>query len=89
MALSLLLGIIGMCIHMMALTYLTALSLSTVTHIKITWTMIMLNGIAILYTMMGGMKAVIWTDVLQVHNIVLKMSEKSKLSKMSKMFQNV
>jgi Na+/proline symporter len=25
----------------------------------------MLNSIAILYTMMGGMKAVIWTDVLQ------------------------
>ena len=25
----------------------------------------MLNSIAVLYTMMGGMKAVIWTDVVQ------------------------
>ena len=40
----------------MALCYLTALSLSTVTNISLSWTMLMLNSIAILYTMMGGMK---------------------------------
>ena len=63
--LSLFLGVIGMTFHMMALSYLTALSLSTVTHMSVPMSLIMLSTIASLYTMMGGMKAVIWTDVLQ------------------------
>lgn len=49
--------------HMVSLTYLTALSLSTVTGITVTTSLIMLSGIAIIYTMLGGMKAVIWTRV--------------------------
>jgi len=53
---------------MMSLSYLTALSLSTVTKISVTPCLIMLSSVAILYTMMGGMKAVIWTDVLQDWN---------------------
>ena len=62
---SLFLGIMGMTFHMMALSYITALSLSTITHMTVPSSLIMLSTIAILYTMMGGMKAVIWTDVLQ------------------------
>ena len=57
-----------MIFHMMSLSYLTALSLSTVTKISVTPCLIMLSSVAILYTMMGGMKAVIWTDVLQDWN---------------------
>jgi len=68
MRISLFMGIITMTFHMMALSYLTALSLSTVTRISVTSCLIMLSSIAILYTMLGGMKAVIWTDVLQDWN---------------------
>jgi len=74
MTITLIMGVVGMCIHMMALCYLAALSLSTVTNISLSWTMLMLNSIAILYTMMGGMKAVIWTDVLQSGVLVFSLS---------------
>ena len=42
-----------------------ALSLSTITGIGVVASLFMLNTIAIIYTMLGGMKAVVMTDVLQ------------------------
>ena len=46
--------------------YLPALALSTVVGIDIYLAIIVMGILAILYTYMGGMEAVIWTDVVQV-----------------------
>ena len=51
--------------HLMALSYLTALTFSTVINIPDWASLLVLNTVAIVYTMCGGMKAVIWTDCLQ------------------------
>ncbi|WP_227009056.1 sodium:solute symporter family transporter [Christiangramia fulva] len=46
--------------------YLPALALSTVVGIDIYMAIIIMGVLAILYTVMGGIEAVIWTDVIQV-----------------------
>ena len=46
-------GLLGLLFHMMGLSYLTALSLSTITNIGVLPSLVMLNSIAILYTMLG------------------------------------
>lgn len=46
--------------------YLPALAISTVTGIDIYMAIILMGLLAILYTVMGGIEAVIWTDVIQV-----------------------
>ena len=45
--------------------YLAGLLLHTLTVWPIEWIIILLGLITIIYTMVGGMEAVIWTDVLQ------------------------
>lgn len=49
---------------------LPALALSAVTGIGLTTTVLVMGGVTTLYTFLGGMKAVIWTDVLQVFVMV-------------------
>ncbi len=46
--------------------YLPALALSTVTNLNIYVSILMMGVLATFYTVMGGIEAVIWTDVLQV-----------------------
>ncbi|MFC3419029.1 sodium:solute symporter [Salinicoccus hispanicus] len=46
--------------------YAPALVLSVVTGMDITWTIIIMAVIAISYTVLGGISAVIWTDVIQM-----------------------
>jgi solute:Na+ symporter, SSS family len=46
--------------------YATALVISVVTQAPITWTIIILGAAMIIYTMRGGVSAVIWTDVVQL-----------------------
>lgn len=46
--------------------YLPALALSTVIGIDIYLAIILMGILAIIYTVLGGIEAVIWTDVLQV-----------------------
>jgi len=46
--------------------YLPALALSTVVGIDIYVAIIIMGVLAIIYTVMGGIEAVIWTDVIQV-----------------------
>ena len=46
--------------------YLPALALSTVTGINVYSCILMMGALATLYTVLGGIEAVIWTDVLQV-----------------------
>ena len=44
----------------------TALVISIVTQVPITWVVIVLGTAMIVYTMRGGVAAVIWTDVVQM-----------------------
>ena len=44
----------------------TALVIAIVTHVPVTWVVIVLGAAMIVYTMRGGVSAVIWTDVVQM-----------------------
>ena len=46
--------------------FTTALVISIVTQVPVTWVVIVLGAAMILYTMRGGVSAVIWTDVVQM-----------------------
>jgi solute:Na+ symporter, SSS family len=46
--------------------FTTALVISIVTQVPVTWVVIVLGVAMIVYTMRGGVSAVIWTDVVQV-----------------------
>ncbi|GGD58456.1 sodium:solute symporter [Lacimicrobium alkaliphilum] len=48
-----------------AILYGTSLVLSFITGVPVTWAIIIVTLIALIYTMMGGITAVIWTDVIQ------------------------
>lgn len=63
--LTLVYGMGALLFHLMALSYLTALAFSTVIDIPDWGSLLVLNTVAIVYTMCGGMKAVIWTDCMQ------------------------
>jgi SSS family solute:Na+ symporter len=52
--------------RMSTVLYLPALALSAVTGLNVTWSILLMGVVTIVYTLLGGMKAVIWTDVLQV-----------------------
>jgi solute:Na+ symporter, SSS family len=52
--------------RMSVILFLPALAIATITGISVVWSVIMMGGFTIIYTAMGGMKAVIWTDVVQV-----------------------
>lgn len=62
----------GMCIlmhlggRMSVILFLPSLAISTVTGIDVVWSVLMMGTVTIAYTALGGMKAVIWTDVAQV-----------------------
>ena len=58
-------GLGALFFHLMALSFLTALAFSTVISVPVWINLLLLNTIATIYTMCGGMKAVIWTDCLQ------------------------
>lgn len=53
-------------VRMGIVVYLPALALSTVVGMDIYLAIIVMGILAILYTYLGGMEAVIWTDVVQV-----------------------
>ena len=46
--------------------FATALVISVVTHVPVTWAVIVLGTAMIIYTVRGGASAVIWTDVVQL-----------------------
>lgn len=52
--------------RMSVILYLPSLAISTVTGLNVVWSILMMGGVTIAYTALGGMKAVIWTDVAQV-----------------------
>ena len=53
-------------VRMGVVVYLPALALSTVVGMDIYLAIVVMGILAILYTYLGGMEAVIWTDVVQV-----------------------
>jgi len=52
--------------RMSIVLFLPALALAAVTGISVTWSIMLMGVVTIAYTLLGGMKAVIWTDVIQV-----------------------
>jgi SSS family transporter len=46
--------------------FTTALVISVVTQVPVTWVVLVLGAAMIVYTMRGGVSAVIWTDVVQM-----------------------
>lgn len=52
--------------RMSVILFLPALAIATITGISVTWSVVLMGGFTIIYTAMGGMKAVIWTDFVQV-----------------------
>src|SRR6188472_3875648 len=46
--------------------FTTALVISIVTQVPVTWVVVVLGAAMIVYTMRGGVSAVIWTDVVQM-----------------------
>ncbi|MNM65158.1 Sodium/glucose cotransporter [compost metagenome] len=52
--------------RMSVVLFLPALAIATITGINVVWSIMMMGVFTILYTAMGGMKAVIWTDFVQV-----------------------
>lgn len=48
-----------------AVLYATALVLNFITGVDVTWAICIVTVIALIYTAMGGITAVIWTDVIQ------------------------
>ena len=53
-------------LRMAVVLYLPALALSTVTGLNVYHCILVMGLLCIVYTVMGGIEAVIWTDVLQV-----------------------
>lgn len=52
--------------RMSVVLFLPALAIATITGIDVVWSVLLMGVVTILYTAMGGMKAVIWTDFVQV-----------------------
>jgi SSS family transporter len=46
--------------------FATALVITVVTQVPVTWTVLVLGAAMIIYTVRGGVSAVIWTDVVQM-----------------------
>ena len=52
--------------RMSVILFLPALAISTITGLDVVWSILMMGVFTIIYTTMGGMRAVIWTDFAQV-----------------------
>lgn len=46
--------------------FLPALAIATITGIDVAWSILIMGVFTIIYTVMGGMRAVVWTDFVQV-----------------------
>lgn len=58
--------IIQMCLYMAIVVYAPALALSQVTGMNVYFSVSLISFVCIFYTTLGGMKAVLWTDAIQV-----------------------
>ncbi|XP_055509707.1 sodium-coupled monocarboxylate transporter 1-like isoform X1 [Leucoraja erinacea] len=58
--------LVYMCVYLGIVTYTPALALSEVTGVNLWISMISTGFVCTLYTTLGGIKAVVWTDVFQI-----------------------
>ncbi|MFL6606503.1 MAG: sodium:solute symporter [Steroidobacteraceae bacterium] len=52
--------------RMSVVLYLPALAIATITGVDVVWTILIMGVCTIIYTAVGGMRAVVWTDFIQV-----------------------
>lgn len=52
--------------RMSVILFLPSLAIATITGIDMVWSILMMGTFTIAYTALGGMKAVVWTDVVQL-----------------------
>ena len=52
--------------RMTIILFLPSMAIATVTGFDVGFSILIMGGITIIYTVLGGMKAVIWTDVIQL-----------------------
>lgn len=52
--------------RMSVILFLPALAIATITGLDVVWSILIMGVFTIIYTTLGGMKAVIWTDFVQV-----------------------
>jgi len=52
--------------RMSVILLLPSLAIATITGIDVSWSIVIMGGFTIVYTAMGGMKAVVWTDFVQL-----------------------
>ena len=52
--------------RMSIVLFLPALAIATITGIDVMWSICIMGVCTIIYTAMGGMRAVVWTDFVQV-----------------------
>jgi SSS family solute:Na+ symporter len=52
--------------RMSIVLFLPALAIATITGVDVVWSILIMGVCTIIYTAMGGMKAVVWTDFVQV-----------------------
>ncbi|MFT6267918.1 MAG: SSS family solute:Na+ symporter [Alphaproteobacteria bacterium] len=57
--------LLGQAMGSAAVLYATALVLGFITGVPVVWAIVIVTVIALIYTVMGGITAVIWTDVIQ------------------------
>ena len=57
--------LVSQCLTSAAILYATALVLEFITGMPVVYAIIIITVIALIYTIMGGLAAVIWTDVVQ------------------------
>lgn len=64
---------LGTLFYVATVIYLPAVAVNAVTSLPLAWSIVITGVIATFYTTMGGMKAVIWTDVLQSGIMIIGM----------------
>lgn len=52
--------------RMSVILFLPSLAIATITGLEVTWSILIMGVFTIAYTALGGMKAVIWTDFVQL-----------------------
>lgn len=52
--------------RMSVILFLPSLAIATITGFDVTWSILLMGVFTIIYTALGGMKAVVWTDVVQL-----------------------
>jgi len=52
--------------RMSVVLFLPALAIATITGVDVVWTILIMGVCTIVYTAVGGMRAVVWTDFIQV-----------------------